>query len=175
MLVDDIHLIKQNHLGKFIEGVESEFGYIIYTSSTNVELNIEERIKMTVDKDQFTQYRLLKVYEDKRTELVSRVVQLKLHDNSECEKYVEAITTSLKKQRRYLSLTPNTILQYVTYYLQNRATGVQTDGNIFGKVFEASITSSIQRYVSGTLSVDKVYIVLDKIAYYIHSHMITSY
>lgn len=170
LLVDDIHLIKQNHLGKFIEGVELEFGYIIYTSSTNVELNIEERIKMTVDKDQFTQYRLLKVYEDKRTELVSRVVQLKLHDNSECEKYVEAITTSLKKQRRYLSLTPNTILQYVTYYLQNRATGVQTDGNIFGKVFEASITSSIQRYVSGTLSVDKVYIVLDKIAYYIHSH-----
>lgn len=49
-------------MGKFIEGVESEFGYIIYTSSTNVELNIEERIKMTVDKDQFTQYRLLKVY-----------------------------------------------------------------------------------------------------------------
>ena len=36
LLVDDIHLIKQNHLGKFIEGVESEFGYIIYTSSTNV-------------------------------------------------------------------------------------------------------------------------------------------
>ena len=170
LLVDDIHLIKQNHLGKFIAGVDSEFGYFVYTSSTNVELNIEERIKMTVDKEQFTQYRLLKVYEDKRKELVSRVVKLKLQDDLECEKYVEAITTSLKKQRRYLSLTPNTILQYVTYYFQNRATGVQPDGNIFGKVFEASITSSIQRYILGTLSVDKIYIILDKIAYYIHSN-----
>lgn len=170
LLIDDIHLIKPNRLAKFMEGVESEFGYIIYTSDDCVELKIEERIKSSVEKEQFTQYRLMKFYEDKRQELIARVVDLKLHDQLHEQDYADAISASLKKQRRYLSLTPSNILQYITYYIQNKATGIQTDSNIFGKVFEASITTAIQRYIVPPLSVEKVYIVLDKIAYYAHEN-----
>ena len=169
LLVDDINLIKPSHLAKFMEGIEKEFDYVIYTSDNSVQLAIEDRIKASIGKDLYTQYELLRFYSDKRQELVEKVVNIKMKNFPKADDMGELIISSLKKQRRYLSLTPSTILQYINYYLQNRATGVQTDGNIFGKVFEASITTAVQKNLVPPLSVEKIYMILDKIAYYIHA------
>ncbi len=169
LLVDDINLIKPSHLTKFMEGIEKEFDYVIYTSDNSVQLAIEDRIKASIGKDLYTQYELIRFYSDKRQELVEKVVNIKMNNSPKADDMGELIISSLKKQRRYLSLTPSTILQYINYYLQNRATGVQTDGNIFGKVFEASITTAVQKNLVPPLSVEKIYMILDKIAYYIHA------
>lgn len=45
----------------------------------------------------------------------------------------------------------------------------QNDGNIFGKVFESTITSTLSPHMSGTLTVDKAMLVLGKIGFYIHT------
>ena len=169
LLVDDIHLIKSTHLSQFMEGIESEFDYIIYTSDSTVELDIQERIKTSIEKDQYVQMELLRFYTDKREELIKKVVYLRGLQEAKQDEIVATISGALKKQRRYISLTPNTILQYISYYIQNQSTGVQTDGNIFGKVFEASITTAIQRYIISPLSVEKIFVVLDKIAFHAHS------
>lgn len=172
ILIDDIHLIKSQHVSNFLEGIEDEFGYVIYTTNNLLKLDIQERIKAAIAKDSYSCYRILPLFRAKRKELVERIIPLKYPTYSPKEKaeQVERICHVLDLQRRYIPLTPEIILQFVEHYANYQMESVQNDGNIFGKVFESSITNILSPQMSGILTVDKTMLVLGKIAFYIHNN-----
>lgn len=172
ILIDDIHLIKSQHISNFLEGIEDEFGYVIYTTNNLLKLDIQERIKSSIAKDSYSCYRILPLFRPKRKELVEKIIPLKYPTYSMNEKaeQVERICHVLDLQRRYIPLTPEIILQFVEHYANYQMESVQNDGNIFGKVFESSITNILSPHMSGILTVDKTMLVLGKIAFYIHNN-----
>ena len=42
----------------FLSGIEEDFGYIIYTTSNTIKLDIEERIKSAIAKDSYSCFKL---------------------------------------------------------------------------------------------------------------------
>lgn len=170
ILIDDIHLIKSQHINGFLEGIEDEFGYIIYTTNSLLKLDIQERIKMAIAKDSYSCYKILPLYRAKRKELVEKIIPLKYPTYSEKEQgvQVERICRVLDLQRRYIPLLPEIILQFIEHYANYQMESTQNDGNIFGKVFESTITNTLSPHMSGTLTVDKAMLILGKIGFYVH-------
>lgn len=170
ILIDDIHLIKSQHISGFLEGIEDEFGYVIYTTNSLLKLDIQERIKMSIAKDSYSCYRILPLYQAKRKELVGKIIPLKYPNSSEKEhgEQVARICHVLDLQRRYIPLSPEIILQFIEHYANYQMESAQNDGSIFGKVFESTITSTLSPYMAGTLTVDKAMLILGKIGFYAH-------
>lgn len=172
ILIDDIHLIRPQNISTFLSGIEEEFGYIVYTTSNVIKIDIEERIKSSIAKDSYTSYRILPLNLAKRQELVENVVRLKSPQISDYDKaeLVSKIVDVLNLQRRYIPLTPQVVIYYTDYYVTHQLDAAQGDAGVFGKVFEASITSAIAPHTHGALTVDKVFTILSKIAFYIHDN-----
>lgn len=171
ILIDDIHLIKAQHVSSFLEGIEDEFGYIIYTTNNLLKLDIQERIKMSIAKDSYSCYKILPLFRMKRKELVEKIVLLKYpsYSTKERDELTERICHVLDLQRRYIPLSPEIILQFIEHFSNYQMESTQNDGNIFGKVFESTITNALSPHISGTLTVDKAMLVLGKIAFFIHA------
>ena len=172
ILIDDIHLIRSQHINGFLEGIEDEFGYVIYTTNNLLKLDIQERIRMAIAKDSYSCYKVLPLYRAKRKELVEKIMPLKYPACSDKEReiQVERICHVLDLQRRYIPLSPEIILQFIEHYANYQMESIQNDGNIFGKVFESTITSTLSPHMSGTLTVDKAMLILGKIGFYVHQH-----
>lgn len=172
ILIDDIHLIKSRHISGFLEGIEDEFGYVIYTTNNLLKLDIQERIKTAIAKDSYSCYRILPLYRAKRKELVEKIIPLKYpnYSGKEQGEQVERICHVLDLQRRYIPLSPEIILQFIEHYANYQMESTQNDGNIFGKVFESTITNTLSPHMSGTLTVDKAMLVLGKIGFYVHQN-----
>lgn len=172
ILIDDIHLIHPQHVSDFLTGIEDEFGYIIYTTSNTIKLDIEERIKAAIAQDSYTSYRVLPLNLKKRQELVEKIILLKSPKISDYDRatLLNSLVGILKLQRRYIPLTPQVVIYFTDYYISHQLDAAQGDAGIFGKVFEASITNAIAPYASGCLTVDKVFAILGKIAFYIHEN-----
>lgn len=172
ILIDDIHLISSKHVNRFLEGIEEEFGYVIYTTNNLLKLDIQERIEAALAKDSYSCFRLLPLYSKKRKQLVEKVIPLKYPNYSykEIAGLVEKICHILDLQRRYIPLTPEIILQFLEHYANYQMESVQNDGSIFSKVFESSLTTLLSPYTTTSLTVDKTMLVLGKIAFYIYSH-----
>ena len=172
ILIDDIHLISPKHISRFLEGIEEEFGYIVYTTNNLLKLDIQERIEAAIAKDSYSCFRLLPLYRKKRKQLVEKIIPLKYptYTSKETTALVERICHILDLQRRYIPLTPEIILQFLEHYANYQMESAQNDGNIFSKVFESSLTNALSPHVTAPLTVDKTMLVLGKIAYYIHAH-----
>ena len=108
------------------------------------------------------------LYADKRQELIERVVKIKATDPSSVAKISKILTEAITAQRRFINLDPDFIIKYVEYYCNNVGDAVGGDSGVFSKVFEASLINAINKYQTQKLSVDKVFVLLSKIAHYIH-------
>lgn len=172
ILIDDIHLINPKHVSDFLNGIEEEFGYIIYTTSNIINLDIEERIKASIAKDTYTSYHMLPLNLGKRKELVEKVILLKNPSISNYDKAIllDRLVETLNLQRRYVPLIPQVVIYFTDYYISHQLDAAQGDTGVFGKVFEASITNAIAPYTTGALTVEKVFTILGKIAFYIHEN-----
>ena len=170
ILIDDIHLINPKHISDFLTGIEEEFGYIIYTTSNSIKVDIEERIKASILKESYKCYSILPLNLNKRRELVEKIIFLRGQEipNFDKENILDKIVSILNLQRRYVPLTPQVVINFTDYYMSHKFDTIQGDSNVFGKVFEASITNSIAPHVTGALTVDKVFTILGKVAFYIH-------
>lgn len=169
LIIDDFDRIKSEHFDKFIPGLENDFEYIIFSTKQVFELDIMQRMKIAFDdNDVFFRYRLRPFFIDKRQELIIRVVNLRIEDQEEVEKTSKVLMEAIKKQRRFFNFDPAFIIQYVDYYCKNLGDIQPNDGNVFGKVFEANIINSLAVYQNKKLTVDKLFVILAKIAYYIH-------
>ena len=172
ILIDDLHMINPRHVTSFLSGIEEDFGYIIYTTSNTIKLDIEERIKSAIAKDSYSCFKLHPLYSSQRKELVEHVLAVKNPHTPavELEAMVMRITQALDLQRRYVPLTPEIIIKFIEYFSTYQMEPSQNDGSIFGKVFESSITNALLPYVRSPLTVDKIFLILGKIALHAHTN-----
>lgn len=168
LLLDNADNILDNDLEEFLIKAEREFDYIIYTCGKVVELDIKERIKRGALEERYTRYRIQSFYSDKRKELVTGIVRILINrDEQAQDNIIHLLCEALAKQKNLFRMDPDFIVQFTKYYCNNIGETIQNDGEIFSKVFEANIVSLIKPYAK-KINVDKILIILDKIAYSIH-------
>lgn len=169
LILDNIDEMKKEILDAFLEDINDEFGYLILTTKEYLELNVLERAKSFLGtENSFTRVKIEPFYADKREELVRRIVSIKKPDNSN-ENIVEALCHGLNSQRHLMSFDPDFIIRYVILYCNNIEDIVERDTTIFSKVFEANLTNALIGAIKKTeISVDKIFIILSKIAYEAH-------
>ena len=169
VFVDDADQISRECFDLFIRDMADRFEYIIIASKQYLELNLLDRAKSILEvEDSMHRYSILPFYQDKRVELIRKVVSLKSTDMTTVENITNVLTESLASKRRSIILEPDFIINYAEYFYNNIGEISSSDSSVFSKVFEANITNSLSPNCTGSISVDKVYVVLSKIAYHIH-------
>ncbi len=171
LIFDNVDRIKESHFKYFIEKVESVFGYYILGSKQTIELDVFERIKKEIGENKdISRYKLTPWYRDKRKQLIRAVAETELHSGEDIELITDQLDRAIKTQQMFSSLTADFITQFVEFYCKNISQLFRNDSGVFGKVFEGNIISSIQKNLTSGLSVDKVFTLLSKIAYFIHKN-----
>ena len=168
ILIDNINNVDKNQIFTLLKWAEDYFEVIVYTTKELIELDIAERVRQSVALEDYTKYKMLPLYKKKREMLITNVVNIKEEgkDNTElCGK----IAYVIKAQRKMYSMNPSFIIQFVEFYLQNFKDAFATDGNVFSKVFENNIINKI-RPVAKKLTVDKIMILLDEMAYWCYKN-----
>lgn len=168
LLIDDSDSLEPHILKDILIKAECDFSNIVYTCGKIVELDVTERIKTNVLEEDSVRYKMQPFYMDKRRELVTNIVEILVHQDERGQhNIISLLCEALSKQKKLFRMDPDFIVQFVKYYCNNIGETIQNDGEVFSKVFEANIVSLLKPN-AGTLSVDKILIVLDKIAYGMH-------
>lgn len=168
IIVEDVDEIDSSIYEAFLKYLDNEFEIIIQTSRKAVELDIKERIRQSALLEPYTIYRISPFYADKRKELVTNIVKLLVNQGEDAQaRIVSLLCDALSKQKNLFTMDPDFIVQFAKYYCSNIGETIQNDGSIFSKVFESNIVSLLKPNAL-RLSVDKILIILDKIAYQMH-------
>lgn len=169
MLIDDINRIDPKCIDFFFSYLGESFGFCVFTSHDTIDLNLLDRMKNQFDtEDAIPKYRIEPMYSDKRKKLVEQIVSIKVPDITSHKKTVETLLTGISSQRQFFSLDPGFIIKYVQYFINNMGEVTNSDGNIFSKVFEANLINSVVANNRTKMSTDKVFILLSKVAAFIH-------
>ena len=169
LIFDNVDRIHQKQLDLLFENVESHFGYYILSTKQAIELNIFERLKKEIgDQKDVVRFKLTPWYSDKRKQLITSIIKSDSYSETDIELVTDKLDKAIKIQQAFANLTPDFITQYVEFYFKNLTQLSGNDSGIFGKVFEGNITNAIKNNTLKHLSVDKIFTVLSKIAYYIH-------
>ena len=102
--------------------------------------------------------------------LVTNIVHQCVKNDVDAQgRIISLLCDVLTKQKYLYGWNPDFIVQFAKYYCNNIGETLHNDGNIFSKVFEANIVQLIKPYAR-KITVDKVLMVLDKIAYGIYKN-----
>ena len=168
-IMDDVDQIDKTDFNNFIADIGKSFEYIVLATRQIVDLDLLERMKAQLKvNDTIYTYKITPIFADKRLEIIQKIVALKTEDIDSIDKTVNLLSEALTSQRNFISLDPDFIIQYVEYYCRNIGEASIGDSSVFSKVFEANITMAISRYQTKHLSVDKIFVLLSKVAHYIH-------
>ena len=168
LILDDADALEDSKLENFLMNAEKEFDIIIYMCSKVVEFDIKERIKKGALEEKYVKYRMQAFYADKREKLVSNIVKIIVKQDEQAQdNIIQLLCEALAKQKNLFRMDPDFIVQFTKYYCNNIGETIQNDGEIFSKVFESNIISLIKPYAK-KMSVDKILIIMDKIAYGMH-------
>lgn len=166
LLIDDIDCVKHKDFASFILNVENQFEYIVLASTEKIEFNWKYKVDQDYDyRENFVHYKLTPFFKDKRKELVSVLVSLLKSAPVENDELITTLCDALDSQKRYAPMTPDFIIQYVEYFCKNIGDVRSYGTNTFSKVFEANITNALTPYTTGNINVDKIYLLLSRIAY----------
>lgn len=169
ILIDDIDQIQTKYLDVFFAFLAENFGLCVFTSHETIDLSLIDRMKAQFNTgDSIPKYKIEPMYLDKREELLRKIVELKVIDATAYDRTVQALSSGISSQRQFFSLDPDFIINYAEFYINNIGEATSSDSNVFSKVFEANLTNAIYDHNKTKLSTDKVYILLSKVAYYIH-------
>lgn len=169
LIIDDIDQIKSSDFEKYITSLNEKFEYFIFASKSVLDIDMLERMKGALKvNNHIYKYTIMPFFADKRKELIEKIVSLKVDDKTTVPKTTKILCEAIKTQKRFISLDPDFIINFVDYYCKNIGEVSNNDSGVFGKVFEASLTTAISPYQTSKLSVDKIFIILSKIAHYIH-------
>lgn len=168
LFVDDMDDIDESLFTEFLDFIENEYEFIVYSCGKVVELDMRERLKRGNRTSEYINYRIQAFYKDKRRELVENIVQVLVVNKNSHVEIINTLCSQLSKQKNLFRMEPDFIIQFTKYYCTNIGETMQSDGEVFSKVFEANIVSLIKPN-AGRMSVDKILIVLDKIAFEMHS------
>lgn len=165
IIVDNIHDIDKTQILIVLKWLEDFFGIIVYSTKELIELDVTERVKQTIELEDYCRYKILPMYMKKRQILISKIVNIKEDKSENNVEICNKISDSIKLQRKMYSMNPSYIIQFVDFYLMNFKDAFASDGNMFSKVFENNIINRIRPYAR-ELTVDKILILLDEIAYW---------
>ena len=171
LIIDDIDQIKPRDFDRYISSLTSEFGLMIFATKKVIDLDMLERMKTALKTETaITKYKIAPFFSDKRRELVEKVVLIKQKKDSSLDVHdlTEKLCEAIKLQKKFISLTPDFIIDFVDYYCSNIGNISNSDSTVFSKVFEANITSILSPYKSGTLTIEKIYRLLSMVAHYVH-------
>lgn len=165
LLIDDYDLIDETILEQFLVKYGSCFKYHVYSVHNSI-LDFSQVLKERIINEEMKFYRITPFLSDKREDLVSKVVSIRYPGK---ESLIESITNAFSTKRSILSATPSFIIMFCNFYCGNY--GVSTiDSNIYSKVFESSIIETLKKDETSKLNTDKMMIVLQKIAFFVHSN-----
>lgn len=171
LIIDDIDQIKTSGFNSFLNHINEKFEYIVFSSKQLIAIDLFERTKTQLKAvDSIYRYKIMPMYSDKRSELIKKIVSIKANDQLTVPKVSKILIDAINAQRRFISLDPDFIIKYVEYYFNNVGDSVSSDSGVFSKVFEASLINAVNKYQAPRLSVDKTFILLSKVAHYIHFH-----
>lgn len=166
LLIDDIDRIDPNDFSSFILYLGDKFDYIILTSTEKIQFDWRRRLDQNYDyRENFALYKLTPLFKDKRKELVSLLVPMLKTTFSDDEDIINVLCDALDSQKRFVFMSPDFIIQYVDYFCKNVGDISNYDTNVFSKVFEANLTNSLSPHVTGKLNVDKMFVLISKVAY----------
>lgn len=168
IIIDNAELINESLIEELLVYLDGQFGTIIQFEQSDIEFNIFERIKRREVTSQYEYYRIRSFYQDRREKLIRNIVRILVNQGEDAQQRIAVrISDSLKMHRNIFSWSPDGIVQYAKYACNNIGDSLRNDGDTFSKVFEMNLTSLLNPY-SGQIKVDKVFFVLDKIAYAVH-------
>ena len=169
VIVDDLDLIPKKSFDLFLHELRERFENIILATKKVFDFDLIDRAKSILDiGDSVYHYSILPFYSDKREELIRKVVTIKADDPLAIEKTTKLLTTSITLQRRSIILDPDFIINYAEYFCNNVGEVSNSDSSVFSKVFEANITNALSPFCDANMSVDKLYVVIGRIAFFIH-------
>lgn len=169
IIIDDIDQIKSESFESLIEQLNDSFEYFILASKRILDLSLIDRMKVLLKaNDSIFRFKIMPIFSDKRYELIQKLVNIKAEDKSTVDKTTKLLADAISSQRRFISLDPDFIIKYVEYYCNNLGDANNSDSGVFSKVFEANLINALSLYQSARLSVDKLFVLLSKIAHFIH-------
>ena len=171
LIIDDIDQIKPRDFDRYISSLTGEFGLMIFATKKVIDLDMLERMKTALKTETaITKYKIAPFFSDKRKELVEKVILIKQKKDASLDAHdlTEKLCEAINLQKKFISLTPDFIIDFVDYYCNNIGNISNSDSTVFGKVFEANITAILSPYQTGILTTDKIYRLISMVAHYIH-------
>lgn len=171
IIIDNIDCIRDDSFDLFLKFINEEFEYSIFSNKSWIDCEIKNRIEGYFDiSENSTRYELTPFYTDKRTELIQNITKILCDDKLEAQKTAYLLLDCINKQKRFVSLDPDFLICYAKYYCKNVGGVHSSDSSVFSKVFEANITNILSSVATGQCNVEKMFTILAKIAYVVHSN-----
>lgn len=172
-IFDDFEQIDGININEFFNALSTRFGTIILSSSRTIDF---DPYNINIDDDNIVaKFEMKAPVGQKRRELIRAVVINKADDRYEknIDSIVHQIDLLIKTQMNIIPPEPFYIIQMSENYMNNVGEAFYKSNSVFGKVFEYNLTSKIKNALSTknsfkSLTVDLLYTLLGKIAYYIH-------
>lgn len=171
-IFDDFDQVYNIDTERFIHYLSSRFGIIII--STNQTINFNPKSIIVNENENIAKFDIKPLLGKKRKELIRKIVEKKTVDKSTStiNNIVEQINNLIKSQVSIIPPEPYYIIQISENFINNIGEAVNSHVNVFSKVFESNITTkidkSIQKHQYKGIRVELIYVLLSKIAYYIH-------
>ena len=177
LIIDDVDVIDEAYRDSFIDYANAHFGTVMETCQQDIELDIQNRLKKKHERKDYTVFHLEPFYANKRRELVTKIIDIIGSDMQNKDDMISLLCDMLSKQKTLYNWSPSFIIQFTKYYFNNIGESSQNDGDVFSKVFENNLMSLIRPFSIKGITLDKIFIILDKIAYDIfkrHEYPISS-
>lgn len=170
IIIDNFDLIHPNVQEGIINYVSARYGIIVLTCQRDIEFDILERARIEQLLVGFQIYTISPFFRKKRIELVERVVNT-LGDNTDARnRTIEAVNSLLGNTQQLYRWDPSFIIQLSIYAYENLQTAGAKDGDLFGHVFQANLTTLIAPQIKKIkVEIGYALIILDQIAYSAHT------
>lgn len=173
-IFDDFDQVYDINTEEFMKQLSTRFGIIII--STNQAISFDPKNIIVSENENIAKFDIKPLLGRKRKELIRKVVKNKSDDKTEStiSNVVEQINTLIKSQVSIIPPEPYYIIQIAENFINNIGEVVNSNVTVFSKVFESNITSkidkTIRKYRYNSINIELMYVILSKIAHYIHFH-----
>ena len=170
-IIDDFEQIYGINIYDFFNSLSIRFGTIIISNVRTIDFD-PKNIGLEEIAD-IAKFEIKAPIGDKRREIIKAVVREKASDKSEknIDRIVQQIDQVIKTQLNIIPPEPDFLVQITENYMNNIGETIVKSPNVFSKVFEANLTNKIDGILKKgykNITVDLMYVLFGKIAYYIH-------
>ena len=173
IIIDDLHRISQKHLNKFMRGIENIFDIIIVGTEETAKFDVVQMVKDNIkSENEFKKIFIARLYAEKRSEVISKVVALKYRgDELRGKGVARTLEQCLNTYKLAFRAEIDFVVQFADYYCSHMGELDKSDATVFSKVFEASIERAIAPNLYERKENTKdIIVALSEIAYYVHFH-----